>query len=174
MSVEALAQRQALEHQTGDAGRSQDGQCLPQPGELLKAALLLLIARLLVLYVPMRHWRHRLASAEPANSPARPPFMAWKVARIVSRVAAHVPFQAVCLPQAMAAQWMLRRRGTPSHMSFGARRERNEAAAKDLEFHAWLNVGGKCILGGQELATYSALPPFDEANIDANPPGAVS
>lgn len=140
----------------------------------LEAALLLLIARLLVLYVPMRHWRHRLASAEPANSPARPPFMAWKVARIVSRVAAHVPFQAVCLPQAMAAQWMLRRRGTPSHMSFGARRERNEAAAKDLEFHAWLNVGGKCILGGQELATYSALPPFDEANIDANPPGAVS
>ena len=140
----------------------------------LEAALLLLLARLLVLYVPMRHWRHRLTTSEPATCPAQPPFMAWKVVRIVRRVAAHVPFQAVCLPQAMAAQWMLRRRDLPSRMSFGARRGRDAAAANDLEFHAWLNVGGKCILGGQEVATYSALPPFDEINLDANPPGAVS
>ena len=134
----------------------------------LEAALLLLIARLLVLYVPLRHWRHRLTTAEEASSLARPPFVAWKVARIIRRVAAWVPFRAVCLPQAMAAQWMLRRRRIPSRLSFGARREPSETAAVGLEFHAWLSVGGKCILGGQEVGTYAALPPFDEIGLDAS------
>lgn len=134
----------------------------------LEAALLLFISRLLVLYVPLRHWRHRLITAAPASSPERPPFIAWRVARIVPRVAAWMPFKAVCLPQAMAAQWMLRRRGVPSHLSFGARREREETAAIGLEFHAWLTVGGKCMLGWQEVETYSTLPPFDEIGLDAS------
>lgn len=134
----------------------------------LEAALLLLIARLLVLYVPLRHWRRQLTTAEPASSPERPPFLARRIARIIHRVAAWVPFKAVCLPQAMAGQWMLRRRGIPSRLSFGARQEPHETAKIGLQFHAWLSVGGKCILGGQELATYTALPPFDEMGLDAS------
>lgn len=80
------------------------------------------------------------------------------VARVVRRVAGQPPFRAVCLPQAMAAQWMLRRRGMESRLFFGARRK---AQGAGLEFHAWLNTAGECILGGGELETYTALPPFD-------------
>ena len=152
----------------------------------LEAALFLLLARLLVKYVPMRHWRRRLITAQesaPADAPPADPHAApsaggpgepepaggllphapqrrpsRKVARIVRRVARHVPFPAVCLPQAMALQWMLRRRGVESRLILGARRK---AGGMGLDFHAWLTVGGKCVIGGGEIETYVTLPPFD-------------
>ena len=142
----------------------------------LEAALFLLLARLLVVYVPMRHWRRWLVTAEgpaPAGGPPaipkdrRPPVhtrrapqqrLPRRVARIVRRVARHVPFPAVCLPQAMALQWMLRRRGVASRLFFGARRKAQDSG---LDFHAWLTVGGECVIGGGEVETYAALPPFD-------------
>ena len=133
----------------------------------LEAVLLLLLARLLVKYVPMRRWRHRLATAEePGSPPPEGRRMGRKVARVVRRVAWHVPFRAVCLPQAMAAQWMLRRRGIPSRLFFGARRRPKTAPPRDrpasgMDFHAWLTVSDACVLGGAERDTYVALPPFD-------------
>lgn len=99
---------------------------------------------------------------------------------MVRRVARHVPFPAVCLPQAMALQWMLHRRGVESRLVFGARRklhgrERSGTGRDDgkpsglprrahgtgLDFHAWLTVGGECVIGADEIGTYTALPPFD-------------
>ena len=134
----------------------------------LEAALFLLLARLLVKYVPMRYWRRRLvtaqeepestesAGARPAHAPERR--LARRVARVVRRAAHHVPFTAVCLPQAMALQWMLRRRGVESRLVLGARRK---AHRKGLDFHAWLTVGGEGVIGQGEIETYVALPPFD-------------
>ena len=142
----------------------------------LEAGLFLLLARLLVKHVPMRHWRHRLDAAEepatvggqpertPASKPGearsrRPtaPPVVRRVTYIVRRVARRVPFPAVCLPRAMAAQWMLRRRGIPSRLFFGVRRDPDSA----LQFHAWLTVGGECVMGGAAVETYSSLPPFN-------------
>ena len=134
----------------------------------LEAVLLLLLARLLVKYVPMRRWRHRLSTVEEGGPPFEGRRLARKVARVVRRVARHVPFRAVCLPQAMAAQWMLRRRGISSRLFFGARRRLRPATASPeerpasgMDFHAWLTVGDACVLGGAERDTYVALPPFD-------------
>ena len=174
----------------------------------LEAALLLLLARLLVRHVPMRHWRRRLTTADEAapaagttgdardaflpggsgtRAPARglpshrplrearaeaagqgpaPPaghassgrLRSRRVARIVRKVARHPPFRSACLPQAMAAQWMLRRRGMESRLFFGARRK---AQGPGLQFHAWLSVAGEPVLGGEEAGTWAALPPFD-------------
>ena len=156
----------------------------------LEAALFLLLAWLLVKYVPMRHWRHRLATAEdpaPAGGPPANPHAAAslgdpeepepsggslprtperrlprRAARVVRRVARHVPFPAVCLPQAMTLQWMLRRRGVKSGLVFGARRKAQDTG---LDFHAWLTVGGECVIGGGEIGTYTALPPFDDVGL---------
>ena len=152
----------------------------------LEAALLLLLARLLVAHAPMRHWRRWLVTTEepaPAGGPPAVPHAAFsagdpeepapagehlarapqqrlprRAARIVRRVARHVPFPAVCLPQAMALQWMLRRRGVASRLFFGARRKTQDSG---LDFHAWLTAGGECVIGAGEVETYAALPPFD-------------
>ena len=151
----------------------------------LEATLFLLLARLLVAHAPVRRWRRWLATAEEPAPTGRPPAdshvassagdpegpapagehpayapprrLPRRVARIVRRVARHVPFPAVCLPQAMALQWMLRRRGVSSRLVFGARRKAQDSG---LDFHAWLTVGGECVIGAGEVETYAALPPF--------------
>lgn len=154
----------------------------------LEAALLLAFARLLVKHVPFRHWRRWLVSAEPNASLGRRGYRlpsVVHVARVVPRAAAMVPFKAVCLPQAMAGQWMLRWRGVPSRLSFGARREHEDSDGGEdslgrrsgrhltsrpisdageggvgTAYHAWLCVGGQCVLGGP-VDAYVRLPPFD-------------
>ena len=152
----------------------------------LEAALWLALARLLVKHVPLRHWRGWLKSTEPDRTLGP---HGWRlpsvvhVARVVPRAAALVPFRAVCLPQAMAGQWMLRRRGVPSRLSLGARRQHEDAESEDspqrpanplqprpiadvgesgfaTEYHAWLCVDGRCVLGGP-VDSYVQLPPFD-------------
>lgn len=130
----------------------------------LEAALALLLARLLVECVPMRYWRHCLDTApEPAGateSRADAQRLAQTLARIVRKVARRAPFRAKCLPRAMTAQWMLRRRGLGSRLVFGARR--GEVATRALQYHAWLIVAGECVIGGREAETYAVLPPFPD------------
>ena len=136
----------------------------------LEAALLLCIARLLVKRVPLRYWRAWLTTADVASgaedgaAQARL-VRAHTVARTVRSVARRTPFKAVCLPQAIAAQWMLRRRGATSRLWFGVRRPAGagDDNAGRLEYHAWLTVGGQCVLGGGEIPSYATMPPIDAA-----------
>ena len=96
----------------------------------VEAVVFLALARLLVKHVRLRHWRSWLTTAEgeaEAVDPQRLPSVVH-VRRVVPRAAELVPFSALCLPQAMAGQWMLRRRGVTSRLSFGARR-RDDASA---------------------------------------------
>ena len=138
----------------------------------LEAALFLALARCLVAYVPLRLWRGRLATAPQDALPV--PALAWRVAWIVGKVAAGVPFAAVCLPQAMAAQWMLRRRGVASQLVIGTRAETDSQApakrnaVRRFAYHAWLQVGGQCVIGGR-IESYSAFPPFESATVRSNP-----
>ena len=92
---------------------------------------------------------------------------ARQVTRIVRKVADHAPFRAVCLPRAMAAQWMLRRRRIPSRLDFGTRRGEDGA----LEFHAWLSVAGETVMGGREARTYTA---FERPGEAARRPGRAA
>lgn len=135
----------------------------------LEAALALLVARLLVEHVPMRLWRRRLNtvgdSAGPAEGPGGPPPLRVprNVARVVRKVARRLPWlRARCLPKAMAAQWMLRRRKIRSRLVFGARRATSPETS--LEFHAWLIVAGECVIGAQEVETFSVLAPPEAAS----------
>ena len=129
----------------------------------VEAAALLGLARLLVKYVPMRHWRAWLTTADTPLATPRRLALARTVARTVRSVARRWPLRAVCLPQAMAGQWMLRRRGVASRLWFGVRKAANDSVANaaELEYHAWLTVNGKCVLGGGETETYAVMPPFD-------------
>ncbi len=129
---------------------------------VVEALVLFLAARLLVAHVPMRHWRRRLETRIQAGDPLPEGDprgdTARQVARAVRAAARNAPFAAVCLPQAMAAQWMLRRRSIPGRLVFGVRRRTDGGG---LQYHAWLIVDGHCLVGGGEIKTYAPLPPID-------------
>lgn len=84
--------------------------------------------------------------------------VASKVSWAVQAVARHAPLGFVCLPQAIAAQRMLRRRGVASTLYLGVALGRNEPAA--LTAHAWLRAGDKIVTGEIEARHHRPLAWF--------------
>lgn len=122
-------------------------------GLLLEAAGLLLGARLRLAVQPFNRVARTLGTFVPpadtriAERRAPGPEAQAKIARdvgwAVTRAARHVPFEAVCLPQAMAAHRMLARRGIVSAVHFGARR----SDEKPIDAHAWVDAAGVEVTG---------------------------
>ena len=81
---------------------------------------------------------------------------AEEVGWAVTRAARHVPFRAVCLPQAMAARVMLKRRGVASVMHFGAAK----GEVKPLDAHAWLDAAGVEVTGYPVARNFSEIACF--------------
>lgn len=110
---------------------------------LIEATIFLAMARIAV----------RLLSAERliawmSRSPRRvdrfaPHHIINAVCRAVDEVGSKPWMQAVCLPRAVAAQAMLRRRGIASRLCLGAARN-----SGDLVAHAWLELDQATIIGG--------------------------
>ena len=135
---------------------------------MAEASLLLGVSRLLVLFVPFGRWRKSLGviSARPEQSATRSmadtatQIRARAIGRQVTRAAHKVPFRAVCLPQAMAARWMLARRGIETQLYIGARRSEKGRA---FDFHAWLMLGEDCLTGQEERDAFNAFGSDEEA-----------
>lgn len=129
---------------------------LPPPRRALslEAAVCLTLAWLLIHHVPMRHWRRLLETVPTgADRAVRQP-LGRTVGRMVRRVARRLPFEALCLPRAMAAHWMMRRRGVSSHLRIGVGRP---APGRALNYHAWLTVDGEPVIGGRRAGAYTPL-----------------
>ncbi len=128
---------------------------LRQQAVALEATAWLTLAYVLVRHIPMRRWRGRLngSFAEAPDPPGwRRPTRA--VGRMVRRVARRLPFDAACLPRAMAMQWMLRRRGVCSRLVFGARRTEPD---RPNAYHAWLTVEGEPVMGARQAGAFVPL-----------------
>lgn len=120
---------------------------------LAEAAVQLAAARATIALVPFRRIGRRLGTFVPPGDPRvaqrRSPDApdrtrtAEQVSWAVTRAARHLPFRAVCLPQAMAAHAMLRRRGIASAVHFGAQRGKE----KPIDAHAWLDAAGVEVTG---------------------------
>jgi hypothetical protein len=120
---------------------------------IAEATFWLLASRLALVFVPFPKLARRLgafvppadprAAAAAASTTPEQAQLAKDVSWAVVRGAAHAPFKAVCLPQAMAAQIMLRRRGVACVMHFGAAKGKD----KPLDAHAWLDAAGVKVTG---------------------------
>jgi hypothetical protein len=120
---------------------------------LAVAVAYLLLARLSLIFMPFprlaRHLGTLVSPSDPRASShgtcASPVHtrLAKEIGWAVTCAARYVPFRALCLPQAIAAQAMLRQRGVPSVMHFGAAR----GADKPLDAHAWLDAAGVEVTG---------------------------
>lgn len=111
--------------------------------------VLLVVARFLIARIAFGRWRAslgRIASGNktlPASS-QRERAMAEGCGHAVRRAARRLP-GSLCLPQAMALQWMLRRRGVPATLLMGvAGHGARHGALGDL--HAWVEMGGAPLL----------------------------
>ena len=133
---------------------------------VVEAAAYLFAARLALIFVPFpRLARHLGTFVPPADARATQaqtktaPDQARLAAEIgwaVTRAARYVPFKAVCLPQAMAARVMLKRRGVKSVMHFGAAK----GTEKPLDAHAWLDAAGVQVTGYPVAENFAEIACF--------------
>jgi len=133
---------------------------------LAEAAAYLFIARLALVFIPFPRLARRLgtfvtpavarATQTATDSALDQSRIAEEIAWAVTRAARYVPFKAVCLPQAMAAQVMLKRRGVKSVMHFGAAR----GTDKPLDAHAWLDAAGVEVTGYPVAENFAEIACF--------------
>jgi Transglutaminase-like superfamily len=133
---------------------------------LLEAVGWLLLARLSLMFVSFPRLARRLgtvvapadvhAAAAKPDGPRDHARLAEEIGWAVTRAARHVPFRAVCLPQAMAARIMLKRRGVDSVLHFGARLGRD----KPMDAHAWLDAAGVEVTGYPVEKTFAEIACF--------------
>lgn len=139
---------------------------------LIEAGLGLLAAVLSVKLIPFRRlaaWSSRPlpsgkamppVTADPDTLRADPDFRtAWQTGRLVAIAARKVPFKAVCLPQALVGQGMLRRRGVPTEIVYGVKRQ---APGGGIEAHAWLEYRGQGFLGHEVAPAHTEIARFPE------------
>lgn len=120
----------------------------------VEALALLLVARLALWFLPFAAVR-RLLSFSPRlpRTPAVPAERtAWAVAAAARRLPG--PFRD-CLPQALAAEAMLKRHGAPAELRIGVRRG---SAGRQVEAHAWVLSGERVVVGSlDDLPSYVPL-----------------
>ena len=111
--------------------------------------------------VPFRRLAPGLGRAQAetplAVSPAER-MTAVRVSWAVETAARYVPLGFVCLPQAIAAQRMLRRRGIASTLYLGVAPDQSGRSA--IAAHAWLRTGDKIVTGEHEAARHRLLASF--------------
>lgn len=140
------------------------GQAPVRRGRLLvaEAAFWMIVARLAITLLPFR-WLvpwvgHPQAVARAGDDPAVSAAsnrLADDVAFAVRRAVTWLPLAMVCLPQAMATQRMLERRGVRVTFHLGAAK-----IGGGLLGHAWVSVGGRVVIGGENAAEHAELARF--------------
>lgn len=128
---------------------------------LLEAFVLLGCARLLVLTVPFR-WLARTLGEQMRESPPEAGPEELRIADLVGSAvrsaAGNTPWESVCLPQAVAGQWMLRRRRIVATVYFGVAKD--AAKTETLAAHAWLRCGDAVITGAAGHRQYTVVSMF--------------
>lgn len=120
---------------------------------LLEATLFLGLARLVLLTLPFSRIEPWLRLSPDSGLCDARTILA--VGEAVTVAARNVPWNAVCLPQAMAAKAMLARRGQGSALLLGAAKVNDGLTA-----HAWLVAGGEVVVGEEGMAEVAPLARF--------------
>ena len=128
---------------------------------ILEAFVLLGIARLLIGVVPFRFLARSLGHSRADGTAEVPPadqLIAGRVGWAVRTVANHTPWKSVCLPQAMAGQWMLLRRGIAGTVRLGVRWAKDQPG--QLAAHAWLSCGAEVLTGAPGHGEFTVVATF--------------
>jgi hypothetical protein len=126
---------------------------------LREAIVMLAAARFAVRFVPATRlvaWASRPPRRINRFALGEVGWISWAV----ETIGAKRWMKALCLPRALAAQAMLRRRGIASRLCLGVAREGDALAA-----HAWIELGQEMIVGGAEAPRFTRLVEFGRDRI---------
>lgn len=119
-----------------------------------EAALTLVWAKLVIRLRPFRRYRHRLPLRQQLPRRVVPSLGVADIVWSVDAVARVAPRRFDCLPQALAVQAMLRRRGGDCGVRLGVAGN----ARGGFRAHAWIEYEGVVIVGAlPDLASYAPL-----------------
>ena len=119
---------------------------------LREAALMLTLARLVIFLFPPAHifaWLKRPLRRVNRFAANEISWVSWAIESRGQKS------KIACLPRALAAHLMLRRRGIPSEVCLGVTREAGQLAA-----HAWLKTDNETVMGGEEAHRFVQLARF--------------
>jgi Transglutaminase-like superfamily len=125
---------------------------------LVESLVALCLASLIIALLPFRSavrataWFGRSAlPAEPERDAAR-----RRVRWAILAVSARLPWRVRCFQRGLAAHWMLRRRGLPAELHYGAATRSGGA----VHAHVWVRDGGISVVGGEESPGFTGLAVF--------------
>lgn len=124
-----------------------------QHGLVAMAALELARARFALARIPAKEI---IAELQDRTAPASRPEATGDVAAIswaVRTAAAGVPWRSDCLVQSLAASRWLKREGVMPEFRLGV----TSSADGSLRAHAWLELDGVVLTGGEDVADYAVL-----------------
>ena len=131
---------------------------LPQTDKLLLCEAFVLVAsiRMGLLLLPLSSVRSMASKARGrsrgSSTPASVGRSAWAIAAVSRRIPG-----ATCLTQALAAQWLLARRGVASQVAIGVAKD----AKHRFEAHAWLLCNSEIVVGGSEAERFTPMAVFE-------------
>lgn len=124
---------------------------------LREAVVTIILARFAVRFVPSTRlfsWVDRPPRRINRFAANEAEWVLWAV----ENAGARPWMNALCLPRALAAHAMLRRRGIASRLCLGVARE-----GRELTAHAWVEVGENKIVSDPEIGRFTRLAEFGGA-----------
>jgi hypothetical protein len=128
---------------------------------LIEALVLLGVARLAVLALPFRWLALSLGKRMKETGVQVDPSdlnCACMVGQAVCSAALYTPWESVCLPQAVAGQWMLKRRHLAGTVYLGLAKD--GAKPEQLAAHAWLRCGDVILTGREGHRQFTVVATF--------------
>lgn len=145
---------------------------------LAEGAACLLAARLALLVRPFRRvapLMGQTSQESPETLGASALDQARDIGWALTRLPQALGIEDICLVQALAGKFMLKRRGIPSTIYLGLAKEEDGG----LKAHAWLRAGERILTGGQGRGRFTVVAVFgdpagpgpaeDNANGDLHP-----
>jgi hypothetical protein len=124
---------------------------------LVEAVVWLAVAGVAITLLPFRQIGRLAARPISRPTPAEQPRLAQarRIRWAIVVTAPRVPWRALCIQQGLAAQLMLRRRGIPSVLYYGAAQHQD-----DLKAHVWVRDREFDVIGGEIASRYAVLATF--------------
>jgi len=128
----------------------------------LEAVLAVTLARVAIQVLPFRVVMRLTGWPMPVRPVEHDPSVTVRRVRwAVEGVSRRLPFEVVCFPKGLAAHVMLRRRGIPATLFYGA-----APTDKGLEAHVWVRVGDIDVIGTETADRFATIARFPADNVD--------